>query len=69
LVSDIREKHRQRISENRVLRKIFGLKMDEVARDWKNSMMRSFVTCALALIIIRINKSWRMGRAYSMNEN
>jgi hypothetical protein len=30
----LREEHRLRMSENRVLRKIFGVKRDEVTGDW-----------------------------------
>jgi hypothetical protein len=35
LVSDIREEHRQRVLENRVLRRIFEPKRDEVTREWR----------------------------------
>jgi hypothetical protein len=31
----LREEHRLRVFENRVLRRIFGPKRDEVTRDWK----------------------------------
>jgi hypothetical protein len=31
----LREEHRLRVSENRVLRKIFGPKRDEVTEDWR----------------------------------
>jgi hypothetical protein len=31
----LREKHRVRVFENRVLRRIFGPKRDEVARGWR----------------------------------
>jgi len=31
----LREKHRQRVFENRVLRQIFGPKRDEVTGEWK----------------------------------
>jgi hypothetical protein len=40
-----REEHSQRVFENRVLRKIFGLKRDEVTGEWKNFTMRSFMIC------------------------
>jgi hypothetical protein len=33
--------------ENRVLRRIFGPKREEVAGGWRNYIMRSFITCAL----------------------
>jgi hypothetical protein len=35
MVSDIREEHRLRVFENRVLRRIFGPKRDEVRGDWR----------------------------------
>jgi hypothetical protein len=35
LVSDIKEEHRLRVFENRVLRKVFGPKRDEVAGEWR----------------------------------
>jgi hypothetical protein len=35
LVSDIREEHRLRMFENRVLRRIFGPKSDEEMGDWR----------------------------------
>jgi len=31
----LREKHRSRLFENRVLRRIFGPKRDEVRREWR----------------------------------
>ena len=31
----MREKHRQRVFENRVLRNIFGHKRDEIKREWR----------------------------------
>jgi hypothetical protein len=31
----LREEHRLRVFENRVLRKIFGLERDEVTRQWR----------------------------------
>jgi hypothetical protein len=31
----LREEHRLRVFENRVLRKIFGPKRDEVTREWR----------------------------------
>jgi hypothetical protein len=41
LVSDIKEEHRLRVFENRVLRRIFGPKKDEV--NGENCITRSFV--------------------------
>jgi hypothetical protein len=39
----LREEHRLRVFENRVLRRIFGPKRDEVPGE--NFIMRSFITC------------------------
>jgi hypothetical protein len=36
------EEHRLRVFKNRVLKRIFGLKRDEVG---ENCIMRSFITC------------------------
>jgi len=35
LVAHIREERRLRVFENRVLRRIFGLKRDEVTGEWR----------------------------------
>jgi hypothetical protein len=60
LVSDIREEHRLRVFENRVLRRIFGPKRDEVTGEWiklHNEELRDLYSSAS---IIRIIKSRRM---------
>jgi hypothetical protein len=41
------EEHRLRVFENRVLRRIFGPKREEVTRGGENCIMRSFVICTL----------------------
>jgi hypothetical protein len=41
----LREEHRLRVFENRVLRRIFGPKRDEVIGGWIKFIMRSFITC------------------------
>jgi hypothetical protein len=46
--------------ENRVLRRIFGLKRDEVTRGGENCITRSFVICTLCPSIIRMIKSRRI---------
>jgi hypothetical protein len=46
----LREEHRLRVFENRVLRKIFGLKRDEVTGEWrveKNCKARSVMISVL----------------------
>jgi hypothetical protein len=44
----LREEHSLRVFENRVLRKIFGTKRDEVTGE--NCITRSFVICTLRLV-------------------
>jgi hypothetical protein len=39
----LKKEHRLRVFENRVLRKIFGLKMDEVIAEWRSCTMRNFI--------------------------
>jgi hypothetical protein len=43
----LREEHRQRVFENRVLRRIFGPKRDERQEVGENCIMRNFRTCTL----------------------
>jgi hypothetical protein len=43
----LREAHRLRVFENRVLRRIFGSKRDEGREVGENYIMRSFRTCTL----------------------
>jgi hypothetical protein len=44
----LREEHRLRVFENRVLRRIFGSKRDEVSQEvGENCITRSFVICTL----------------------
>jgi hypothetical protein len=44
----LRKEHRLRVLENRLLRRIFGPKRDEVAGGCGNYIMRSFITCTLS---------------------
>jgi hypothetical protein len=46
----LREKHRLRVFENKVLRRIFGPKRDEVTGGWRKLHKRSFVICSLQRI-------------------
>jgi hypothetical protein len=41
----LREEHRLRVFENRVLRKIFGSKRDEVTGDGEDYTMRNLMIC------------------------
>jgi hypothetical protein len=43
----LKEEHRLRAFENRVLRRIFGAKMDDVKAAWKNSIKRTSMVCIL----------------------
>jgi len=45
LVSHTGRRHRLRVFENRVLRRIFPSKRDEVTGEWKNYIMRIFMIC------------------------
>jgi hypothetical protein len=45
-----REEHRLKVFENRVLRRIYGPKRDEVARGWRKCIVRSFITYTLRQI-------------------
>jgi hypothetical protein len=43
----VREEHRLRVLENRVLRRILGPKRDKVTGEWRKLNKRSFVICTL----------------------
>jgi hypothetical protein len=60
LVSDIREEYRLRVFENRVLRKIFGLKRDDVTGEWRKLHNEELRDLYSSPSIIRIIKSRRM---------
>jgi len=45
LVSHIEEERRLRVFENRVLRRIFGSKREEIKREWRNYIIRSLMIC------------------------
>jgi hypothetical protein len=59
----LREEHRLRGIENRVLRRIFGPKMDEVRENGESCTMRSFTTCTNYQILLGgSNQGERGGR-------
>jgi hypothetical protein len=60
LVSDIREEHRLRVFENRVLRRIYGPKRDKVTEGWIKLHKEQFHDLYSSSSIIRIMKSRRM---------
>jgi hypothetical protein len=56
----LREEHRLRVFENRVRRRIFGLKRDEVTGEWRKLHNKELHDLYSSLRIIRIIKSRRM---------
>jgi hypothetical protein len=56
----LRKKHRLRVFENRVLRRIFGPKRDEVTGEWKKLHKNELHDLYSSPSIIRIIKSRRM---------
>jgi hypothetical protein len=56
----LREEHRLRVFENRVLRRIFGPKRDEVTGEWKKLHNEELCNLYSSLSIIRIIKLRRM---------
>jgi hypothetical protein len=56
----LREEHRLRVFENRVLRRIFGPKRDEVTGDWRKLHNEELHNLYFSPNIIRIIKSRRM---------
>jgi hypothetical protein len=59
----LREEHRLRVFENRVLWRIFGPKRDEVAEDWRKPHNEELHNLYSSPNIIRMIKSRRMGWA------
>jgi hypothetical protein len=56
----LREEHGRKVFENRVLRKIFGLKMDEVTEEWRKLHNQELRYLYSSSNIIRIIKPRRM---------
>jgi hypothetical protein len=56
----LREEHRLRVFENRVLRRIFGPKKDEVTRSWRKLHNEELLDLYSSPSIIRIIKLRRM---------
>ena len=59
----LREKHRLRVYENRVLRKVFGPKRDEVTGEWRKLHNEELNDLYSLPSIVRVVKSRRMGWA------
>jgi hypothetical protein len=60
LISDTKEEHRLRVFENRVLRRIFKRKRDEVMGEWRKLHNKELRDLYSSPSIIRIIKSRRM---------
>jgi hypothetical protein len=64
----LREEHRLRVFENRVLRRIFGPQRDEMTGEWRKLHNEELRDLYSSPSIIRIIKSRKMmGVAYSTN--
>jgi hypothetical protein len=55
----LREEHRLRVLENRVLRRIFGSKRDKVIGGWRKLHNEELHNLYFCPSIIRMIKSWR----------
>jgi hypothetical protein len=60
MVSDIREEHKLRMFENRVLRRIFGSKRDGVTGGWRKLHNEELHNLYSSPSLIRIMNSMRM---------
>jgi hypothetical protein len=56
----LKEEHRVRVSENRVLKRIFGPKREEVAGDWRRLHNEGLHNLYTSPIIVKVIKSRRM---------
>jgi hypothetical protein len=59
----LREERRLRVFENRVLRRVFGPKRDEVTREWRKLHNQELNDAYCSPNIIRVTKSRRMSWA------
>jgi hypothetical protein len=65
----LREVHKLRVFEKRVLRKIFGPKRNEVTGCWRKLLNEEFHNLYSSSSIIRIIKLWRMRWAGNVARN
>jgi hypothetical protein len=68
----LREKHRFRVFENRMLRRMFGPKREEVAGTWRKLHNECFISIIRVILSRRIRWeghvacTWEMRNAYSI---
>jgi hypothetical protein len=60
LIFILREQHKLRVFENRVLKRIFGTEREKWQVAGEDCIMRSFIICTLHQNIIRVTKSSKM---------
>jgi PAS domain-containing protein len=61
------DNYRLRVSENRALRRMFGLKRDEVTGGWKKKLHNEELhNLYSSPSIIRMIKSWRLGEPWRL---
>jgi hypothetical protein len=71
LVLTLREEHRLRVFENRVLRRIFGLKTDEVTGEWRklhNEELRDLYSSPSKIRMIKLRRMRWAGHVAQMGE-
>jgi hypothetical protein len=67
----LREEHRLRVSENRVLRRIFGLRRNEVTGEWRklhNEELRDLYSSPSTIRIMKSRKMRWAGHVTQMRE-
>jgi hypothetical protein len=55
----LKEEHRQRVFENRLLTRIFGLKGMKLLEAGENCIMRGFVTCTVCQVKSEVSSKGR----------
>jgi hypothetical protein len=48
----LREEHRLRVFEYRLLRRMFGPRRDEVTGEWRSCITKSFMICTLRQVLL-----------------
>jgi hypothetical protein len=64
----LREEHRLRVFENKVLRRIFGLKRDKVMDGWRNEELRDLYSLPSIIRIIRSRRMRWVGHVARMGK-